>query len=313
MNRINKYIPKNINDFIIDDKIKTLLNTFIKIEQINLLFVGDNGTGKTTIINCLLNEYYSVSERKNNILYIDNLKEQGINTLRQSIKNFCLTTNKFMKKKTIVLDDIDLLNNQTQQIIRHCINQYKHINFLLSCNNLQKVLDNIQSRTNIIKLKYLQNDKLEQFLSTICKKEKISISHDAEKYLVSICNNSIHLLINYIEKLLIYQNKIDKHIIKHLCTNVNYTIYEKYTYEWYENRNIKVSTKIIYSFIEQGYSVIDILENYYYYIKNINKLLDNIKLQILPYIIKYMNIFYNNNEDDFELILFTNDLIKNIN
>lgn len=313
MERLKKYFPIYIDDFITDKKIKQLLHTLINIEQINILFVGENGSGKTTIINCILNEYYKKNQRKENILYIDNLKDNGISSLRYTIKNFCLTRGDINKKKTIVLDDIDLLNNQTQQIIRHCMNKYKHINFLMSCNSLQKVIDNIQSRTNIIKLNNLKNDDLSCFLSSICKKEKIRMNNDAEKYLVNICNNSIHLLINYIEKILIYDDIINISIIQNICCNTNYNIFQIYTFEWLEERNIDKATKLLQDFVIQGYSVIDILENYYYYIKNISLLDDKIKFNIITYIIKYINIFYNNNENQFELILFTNDLIKNIN
>lgn len=313
MERLKKYFPIYIDDFITDKKIKNLLHTLINIEQINILFVGENGSGKTTIINCILNEYYKKNQRKENILYIDNLKDNGISSLRYTIKNFCLTRGYINKKKTIVLDDIDLLNNQTQQIIRHCMNKYKHINFLMSCNSLQKVIDNIQSRTNIIKLNNLKNDDLSCFLSSICKKEKIRMNNDAEKYLVNICNNSIHLLINYIEKILIYDDIININIIQNICCNTNYNIFQIYTFEWLEERNIDKATKLLQDFVIQGYSVIDILENYYYYIKNISLIDDKIKFNIITYIIKYINIFYNNNENQFELILFTNDLIKNIN
>lgn len=139
------------------------------------------------------------------------------------------------------------------------------------------------------------------------------MNYDAEKYLVNICNNSIHLLINYIEKILIYNDIININIIQNICCNINYNIFQKYTFKWLKERNIDKATKLLQDFVIQGYSIIDILENYYYYIKNISLLDDKIKFNIITYIMKYINIFYNNSENQFELILFTNDLIKNIN
>ena len=58
------------------------------------------------------------------------------------------------KKKFIVLDDIDTINEQSQQVFRNCIDKYSHnVNFIASCCNTQKVVESIQSRITLIKLK----------------------------------------------------------------------------------------------------------------------------------------------------------------
>ena len=89
---IFKYTPKIINDLEINDSIKILLETFIKMDNLNLLFIGDSGSGKTTLINVLINEYYKdIPEnlKNNNILIINSLKEQGISYYRSEVKTFC--------------------------------------------------------------------------------------------------------------------------------------------------------------------------------------------------------------------------------
>ena len=47
-------------------------------------------------------------------------------------------------KKTIVFDDIDILNDQCQIIISTLINNYKNINFILTCNDLNKINNYLQ-------------------------------------------------------------------------------------------------------------------------------------------------------------------------
>ena len=88
-----------------------------------------------------------------NVLHINSLKEQGIHYYRNEVKIFCQTASSFInKKKIVVLDDLDLINEQSQQVFRNCIDKYSHnVHFLSSCNNTQKVIDSIQSRKIIIK------------------------------------------------------------------------------------------------------------------------------------------------------------------
>jgi hypothetical protein len=53
----------------------------------------------------------------------------------------------------------------------------------------------------------------------------------------------------------------------------------------------------------------DILDNYFAYIKNSNILNEDKKHKIIPFICKYITIFHNIHEDEIELALFTNNLI----
>jgi hypothetical protein len=56
--------------------------------------------------------------------------------------------------------------------------------------------------------------------------------------------------------------------------------------------------------------VMDILDNYFLFIKNTNILNEDQKYNIIPFICKYISIFHNIHEDEIELALFTNNLIK---
>ena len=73
----------------------------------------------------MIREYYQEPEQ-DNVLYINSLKEQGINYYRNDVKTFCQTCSSVKgKKKFIVLDDIDLINEQSQQVFRNYIDKYK--------------------------------------------------------------------------------------------------------------------------------------------------------------------------------------------
>ena len=54
----------------------------------------------------------------------------------------------------------------------------------------------------------------------------------------------------------------------------------------------------------------DILDNYFLFLKSTNILSENEKYLIIKLTCKYITIFYNIHEDEIELSLFTNNLIK---
>jgi hypothetical protein len=66
------------------------------------------------------------------------------------------------------------------------------------------------------------------------------------------------------------------------------------------------------SVYDKGYSVMDILDNYFLFVKITPMLNEDEKYKIIPFICKYITIFHNIHEDEIELALFTNNLIQNI-
>jgi hypothetical protein len=60
---------------------------------------------------------------------------------------------------------------------------------------------------------------------------------------------------------------------------------------------------------DRGYSVMDILDNYFLFVKVTPLLTENEKYQIIPLLCKYITIFHDIHEDEIELSLFTNNLV----
>ena len=315
---MNKFQPLIFTDFDFDsdNEIVNILNTLIDMNNLNILFIGDMGSGKTSILNALIREYYvgfTQNEYKDNILHINNLKEQGINYYRNDVKTFCQTCSSIKnKKKIVVLDDLDLINEQSQQVFRNCIDKYSHnVHFMSSCCNIQKVIESIQSRLTILKIKPLHRDNLIKIMHKIKSVEQIIISPDAEKFILDICNNTAKILINYMEKFKLLKQDITFDIATNVCTNISFTIFNTYT-ELVKNKQLDEAIKLVYSIYDKGYSVMDILDNYFLFVKITPILTEEQKYTIIPFICKYITIFHNIHEDEIELALFTNNLIQTI-
>ena len=311
---INKYQPLYFKDFGDDNQVIQMLKMLILIDDLNILLIGDMTSGKTSILNALIREYYSGFSPKDyeeNVLYINSLKEQGINYYRTDVKTFCQTCSNIKgKKKFVVLDDIDFINEQSQQVFRNCIDKFSHnVNFVSSCSNNQKVIESLQSRLTIIKIKPLQKDNLIKIIDNIKQNENIEIDQDAENFIVSVSNNTVKILINYMEKFKLLNKRITLNLATQLCTNISFLTFEDYTNKIL-NLQLQSAIQIIYELYEKGYSVMDILDNYFLFIKITNILSEDQKYKIIPYLCKYITIFHNIHEDEIELALFTNNLIK---
>ena len=239
---LKKYQPKRYNEFVIDKEYIQLLKTLINMNNLNILLIGDSGTGKTSIIEATIREYYQLDKiPKNNVLYINSLQEQGISYYRNEVKTFCQTTSSIPhKKKIIILDDIDFINDQSQQVFRNCIDKYSHnVHFIASCSNTQKVIESIQSRCILIKIHSVGIEILKNIICKIKCKESIDITPDAENFILNVCNNSIRLVINYMEKFKLLNCPITLKKAKDICTNISYFEFEQYTRHWYKENNLR--------------------------------------------------------------------------
>ena len=314
---LNKYQPFFFKDFETVPEMLDILNTLISMNNLNVLFIGDIGSGKTAFLNSVIREYYKglePSQYAENILHINSLKDQGINYYRNDVKTFCQTCSYIKgKKKIIVLDDIDFINEQSQQVFRNCIDKYSHnVHFISSCSNSQKVIESLQSRLIIIKIKPLQRVNLVKIMRKITQLEQISITNDAEDFILNVCNNTAKILINYLEKFKLLNEHITLELATNVCSNISLSTFEDYT-QFLKDGKLDNAIHLLYSIYDKGYSVMDILDNYFIFIKITKMLSETQKYNIIPFICKYITVFHNIHEDEIELALFSNNLHQVIN
>ena len=308
-----KYRPKLLCEFQMNQELRGILNTLIAIEKLNILLAGNSGSGKTSLIHAIIREYYGqdISLDNENIMSINTLKEQGISYYRNEVRVFCQTASCIDgKRKILILDDIDIINEQSQQVFRNCIDKYSNnVCFIASCCNTQKVIDSLQSRMDIIKIKPHTREELTAIAQNIAIRENVVFTDDVLDFIARVCNGSVRILVNYLEKFKLMDRLIDGDLASRLCTNISFNELQAYTNACIQN-DLPKALNIISNLVRKGYSVTDVLDNYFTFVKHTDVLTEDQKYRIVPYICKYISIFHNIHEDEIELSFFTNNIVR---
>ena len=74
---IYKYQPLYLQDFEMDEKLLELIRILIQMDNLNILFIGDAGSGKSSLISAVLRDYYKDIDNNDNIMYINNIYTQS--------------------------------------------------------------------------------------------------------------------------------------------------------------------------------------------------------------------------------------------
>ena len=86
---IHKYKPKTIDDLLLSNNNKNLLNKYLENSYFNLILEGESGCGKSSLINIIIKHYYNNNNLINSyVCYISLLRDQGIHFYKNEVKIF---------------------------------------------------------------------------------------------------------------------------------------------------------------------------------------------------------------------------------
>jgi DNA polymerase III gamma/tau subunit len=144
--------------------------------------------------------------------------------------------------------------------------------------------------------------------------ERLVITTEAEDFLLRVSNGSVRTLINYLEKIKLIDQSVTIDLANKICTNIGFHRFEEYTQIILDdttavNNRVRAANRILFELNDEGYSVLDILDNYFLFVKMTPLFTEDIKYRITSLICKYITIFHNIHEHDIELALFTNNLL----
>jgi DNA polymerase III delta prime subunit len=185
MNDINKvwtekYRPKQMSDIV--GGFKDEINNMLKEPQLmqHLLFHSRSpGVGKTTLARIISKQLEA------DVLEINSSDDRSIETVRTKIIAFARTKSSNPNtRRIVILDEADGLTGIAQKALINPMESYVHnVLFILTCNDITKIIDTLQSRCNIINFDNPDRGDIYEYLVKVCKQEKITFT---EKGLFSI-------------------------------------------------------------------------------------------------------------------------------
>ena len=322
-----KYRPQTVAEFCISPALAESLRAMASIDDLSIMFVGAPFSGKTALLTAIVREYYKIPRDapipETNVMFVNSLGDNGIGFYRIDLKTFCKSRSTIPgRKKTVVVDDIDALTEQSQHVFRNHIDKYGHcVNFVSACTNPQRVVASLQSRLHPVRLEKPAAAQVGALIRRVAETEAIEIDAGALELMLGFCDHSICAMLNYLEKARLLGIPVrcapaspagsasmrDVGVVE-LITDISNDEFRRY-FELVRARALQEAIAVLYCMYDGGYSVIDILEYLFAFAKASAMLTDGEKYAVVEILCRYIAIFNTAHEDAVELALMTNNML----
>ena len=191
-----KYRPK-LDEFI-GNEIRNKIQKYLeKREEIpNFIFESKYpGTGKTSLSKAIIKELDC------DALILNSSDERTLDVVRDKIKQFAITKS-FRGKKCVFLDEADGMLAATQDALRTIMENYSgNVFFILTVNNINKLIEPIRSRCIEINFSYPDKGEIIQYMEFIVKSEEILYEEKAINIMVDKFYPSIKNMVLFLQDL----------------------------------------------------------------------------------------------------------------
>ena len=264
-------VPKTLNDFIYNRNIADILSKYSSNYLENLIFYGQNNSGKRTLISSLLlhlsdenktmrtMKTYPIKINNNNlsINFIESKYHFEINLYEYGHYDRAIISHFFkyilsykniskLNYKIIVLHHFDKVSKVAQLALRRIIEKSHKIGrFIVCCENIGKIDKALLSRFVCIRVPKPKKKIIEKYISHQLKKYNKNYNKKTIKNIIDISDKCIYkinlLLDNYIHTNIIDGKLIikKKDIIRSLCVEI----------EKKDIASIEIIRKIVYKYL----------------------------------------------------------------
>ena len=179
---VEKYRPTVLQDYVGNEQVKETIQKYLDQNDIqNFIFYGPAGTGKTTLAKLI------VKNLNCDYLYINASDENGIDTIREKVKGFASAAS-WNGIKIVILDEADFITINGQAALRNVIETFsRSTRFILTCNFIERIIDPIQSRCQVLKIVPPSKSVIAKHLADVMGKE--SISHNIKEVATIVNKN----------------------------------------------------------------------------------------------------------------------------
>ena len=191
---VEKYRPSSLENYVGNEHLKTTISRYLEQNDIqNLIFYGQAGGGKTTLAKLI------VGNLDCDYLYINASDERGIETIRDKVSGFASVAS-FKPLKVVILVEADFLTIQAQASLRNVIETFSRTTrFIMTCNFVERIIDPLQSRCQVIKIVPPSKSEVAKHLAWILEKESISYTLDDIKTIINQYYPDLRKCINTVQ------------------------------------------------------------------------------------------------------------------
>ncbi len=212
-----KYRPETVDEVVMPNIYKNAFKKMVENKEVPnlLLYSSYPGSGKTSLAKALCNDIDA------NFLYINASEDSGIDTIRNTIRQFASGKTLDGKKKIVILDEIDGMSPNSQKALRGFISEFhNNCRFISTCNYINKIISPLRSRFqefdfNVNKQELIREmvPKVVARVSTILKFENIEFDKDAIKSLVEEKFPDIRKIYTILQQYSTMSGCIDKNVL----------------------------------------------------------------------------------------------------
>ena len=212
MNWTETYRPKTIGQVIGQPKLVADAESWLRVGDMpNVMLYGSPGLGKTTVGHALGNQFLGEA-KSDDFLEINASQDRKLETVRETISNFCMTKSYHDSKfKMVLLDEIDGMTRDSQRALKRTMERYQNVRFVITCNDPYGVDDALRSRCANYLFQPIPDDVQRERLLEIVNDVGADFSEESVATIVDLCGGDFRRALNELQAC-IYSGKTPENI-----------------------------------------------------------------------------------------------------
>jgi DNA polymerase-3 subunit gamma/tau len=205
-----KYRPQTFEDVIGQERVITLIKAALEKQSIGhaYLFYGGRGTGKTSLARIFAKE---LGVQPEDMYEIDAASHTGVDHIRElNESTSALPFNS--PYKVYIIDEVHMLSkNAFNALLKTLEEPPAHVIFMLATTELDKVIDTVVSRCQVLTLAQPTVDTLRLLIERITKEEGVTLSSTAMTTIALLGQSSFRDTLGTLQKVLTVASDTEIH------------------------------------------------------------------------------------------------------